>query len=122
MKFFTSFLISVSGLVLSVSLAACDSTSTTSSSPSSLPGSPSKTSASNSSAGVTMANFSQLKTGMTYAQVVKILGKDGEEMSSNEISGIKTVMYKWDGNGFGANMNAMFQNGKLMSKAQLGLK
>jgi hypothetical protein len=69
-----------------------------------------------------MANFSQLKTGMTYAQVVKILGKDGEEMSSNEISGIKTVMYKWDGNGFGANMNAMFQNGKLMSKAQLGLK
>jgi hypothetical protein len=122
MNFFTSFLISVSGLVLSAFLAACDSTSTTSSSPSSLPGSPSKASASNSSAGVTMANFSQLKTGMTYAQVVKILGKDGEEMSSNEISGIKTVMYKWDGNGFAANMNAMFQNGKLMSKAQLGLK
>ena len=72
--------------------------------------------------GVTMANFSQLKTGMTYAQAVKILGKDGEELSSNEISGVKTIMYKWDGNSFASNMNAMFQNGKLISKAQMGLK
>jgi hypothetical protein len=53
---------------------------------------------------------------------VEILGKDGEELSSNEIAGVKTVMYKWDGNGFAANMNAMFQNDKMMSKSQLGLK
>ena len=78
---------------------------------------------SESSAGVTMANFSRLKTGMTYSQVVEILGKEGEELSSNEIGGYKTVMYKWDGDaGWGSNMNAMFQNGKLNSKAQFGLK
>ena len=60
---------------------------------------------------------------MTYAQVVQILGKEGEELSSNEIGGYKTVMYKWDGNaGWGANMNAMFQNSKLNSKSQFGLK
>lgn len=74
--------------------------------------------------GVTMANFSKIKNGMKYADVVKILGKEGEVLSESEVSGYKTVMYKWDGDegGFGANMNAMFQNGKMMSKSQFGLK
>lgn len=74
--------------------------------------------------GVTMANFQKLKTGMKYEEVVKILGKDGELMSENDIGGTKTEMYQWDGDGggFGANMNAMFQNGKLVSKSQFGLK
>ena len=72
--------------------------------------------------GVNMANYSKIKTGMTYEEVVAILGKQGEEMTSNDIAGIKNIMYKWDGDsGFGANMNAMFQDGKLVSKAQFGL-
>ena len=55
-------------------------------------------------------------------EVVAILGKEGEEMSSNDVAGYNTVMYKWDGDsGFGANMNGMFQNGKLVQKAQFGL-
>ena len=79
------------------------------------------------SPGVTMENYNRLKTGMTYPQVVRILGKEGTELASNEIAGIKTVMYQWDGDGLvagisGANMNAMFQNGKLIQKAQLGLR
>jgi len=69
-----------------------------------------------------MANYSRLKTGMNYEQVVKILGKEGTELSSTEFAGVKTVMYKWDGEGFGANMNAMFQRNKLTTKAQFGLK
>jgi hypothetical protein len=73
--------------------------------------------------GVNMENYGKLQTGMTYEEVVAILGKQGEEMSSNDIGGYTTVMYKWDGDtGFGANMNAMFQNGKLIQKAQFGLK
>ena len=73
--------------------------------------------------GVTMANFSRLKSGMSYSQVVSILGSEGTEMSSNDIGGYTTVMYQWEGRGgFGANMNAMFQNGELVSKAQFGLK
>jgi Domain of Unknown Function with PDB structure (DUF3862) len=79
-------------------------------------------SASSNSAGVTMANYDRLKTGIKYVEVVKALGKEGTEMSSSEISGIKTIMYKWDGEGFGANMNVMIQNNKLVSKAQFGLK
>lgn len=72
--------------------------------------------------GITMSNYDRLKTGMTYKQVAEILGKDGIELSSNEIAGIKTAMYQWQGESLGANMNAMFQSGKLISKAQSGLK
>ncbi|TWG90352.1 uncharacterized protein DUF3862 [Mesorhizobium sp. J18] len=71
---------------------------------------------------VTMAQYSELQTGMSYAEAVQILGCDGEEMSSSEIAGIKTVMLMWEGESLGANMNAMFQNDKLVSKAQFGLK
>ena len=74
--------------------------------------------------GVTMANFNRIKTGMKYDEVVKILGKEGEVLSESDVAGYKTIMYKWDGDegGFGANMNAMFQNGKLNTKSQFGLK
>ncbi len=71
---------------------------------------------------VNAATFAQLKTGMKYADVVKIFGSEGEVLSENEMGGFKTVMYKWDGEGFGANVNVMFQNGKLISKSQFGLK
>jgi len=72
--------------------------------------------------GVTMEKFTTIKAGMTYEEVVAVLGKEGEEMSSNELAGIKTVMYKWDGANVMSNMNATFQNGKMVSKAQFGLK
>lgn len=70
---------------------------------------------------VTMANYQRIETGMSYAEVVAILGAEGEELSSNELAGIKTVMYQWNG-GFGANMNVMFQNDEMVQKAQMGLK
>ena len=70
---------------------------------------------------LTLDKFNKLKTDMSYDQVVKILDSKGEVMSESEVGGIKTVMYTWKGP-FGANMNATFQNDKLMSKAQLGLE
>lgn len=59
---------------------------------------------------------------MTYQEVVSILGSSGEVISSSDVAGYKTVMYMWEGNSLGANMNAMFQNDKMVSKAQFGLK
>jgi hypothetical protein len=44
------------------------------------------------------------------------------ELSSTEIAGVKSVMYKWDGESFASNMNATFSNNQLVSKAQFGLK
>ena len=73
--------------------------------------------------GVNMTNYSKIETGMSYSQVAALLGENGTELSSNELAGYKTVMFSWNAkNGFGANMNATFQNDKLMSKAQFGLK
>lgn len=76
-----------------------------------------------SSYGVTLAGYSQLRTGMTYKEVIRILGREGVEISRNDLAGYTTVMYQWEGEGSpGANMNAMFQNGRLIQKAQFGLR
>ena len=58
---------------------------------------------------------------MTYRQAVATLGAEGVEMSSNDIGGSQTVMYQWKV-GSMTNKNAMFQNDKLVSKAQFGLE
>ena len=73
-------------------------------------------------AAVTMKQYSKVKMGMTYSEVVQILGEPDQELSRTELSGYTTVMYMWEGNSLGGNMNAMFQNGKLVNKAQFGLK
>lgn len=71
---------------------------------------------------VTKAGYDALRDGMSIAQAESVLGCKGEEISSSNFSGIVTVMLIWEGDGFGANMNAMFQNNALISKAQLGLE
>ena len=69
---------------------------------------------------LTAEKFAAIKTGMSYAQVKKIIGFEGAELSRSELAGYVTVMYSWSNPG-GSNMNAMFQNGKLIQKAQFGL-
>jgi len=68
----------------------------------------------------TKAEFDRLQEGITYEQAVQIIGAPGEVQSSSDLAGIKTVMYGW-ANANGSNMNAMFQNGALIQKAQFGL-
>jgi hypothetical protein len=81
------------------------------------------TNAQSTSCSVTMDQYKQLQTGMSYRAVKKILGCDGVELSSSDIAGYKTEMYMWSGaGGLGANMNAMFQNDRLQMKAQFGLR
>ena len=75
----------------------------------------------NKDTGVSMSQFNSIHEGMTYDEVVSILGSNGEVVSSSEVGGVKTVMYQWKGNSLGANMNAMFQNDKMVTKAQFGL-
>ena len=70
---------------------------------------------------VTAAEYRQLATGMTYQQAFEIIGFHGEELSRSEIAGTTTVMVQWM-NANGGNMNAMFQNGRLIQKAQFGLR
>ncbi len=65
---------------------------------------------------VNVANFNRLQTGMNYAEVVKILGSEGEVMGITGTTGAKTVMYKWNGEVPGSFMQAIFQNDILVDK------
>lgn len=81
--------------------------------------------ASTSEGTVTKAQFESIKNGMTYKEVVKIIGGEGELISESGASGdeLHTVMYMYNGKGStGANANFMFQDDKLVNKAQVGLK
>ena len=83
---------------------------------------------SSDSSGITKAAYDRIDTGMSYSEVVGIIGTSGEEQSRNKIDAVpgvmesvETIMYSWQ-NSDGSNMNAMFQNDKLIQKAQFGLK
>lgn len=86
---------------------------------------PKKQEAPKNSPKMSKAEFDQIQNGMTYEEVVKIVGGPGEMVSETGSKGdpAYTVMYMWQGDGqIGANANAMFQGGKMMNKAQMGLK
>jgi RNA polymerase subunit RPABC4/transcription elongation factor Spt4 len=70
----------------------------------------------------TMSDFSSIKTDMTYRRVASIIGCEGEETTRSEVGDYQLVAYIWPGNSFASNMSAVFQNGRLVSKAQIGLK
>jgi hypothetical protein len=70
---------------------------------------------------VTKAHYDALKTGITYKEAVKIIGWEGEELSRSELAGMIAIMYSWRNPDF-SNMTAMFQNDKLTTKGQFGLK
>ena len=70
---------------------------------------------------VAMSDYSRINTGMTYDDVVGIIGFDGEEQSRSELGGNTTIMYQWS-NPDGSGLNAIFQNGEMTTKSQAGLK
>jgi DNA-directed RNA polymerase subunit RPC12/RpoP len=76
---------------------------------------------------VVFDEYQKIQNGMTYKEVVAIIGAEGEELSRNKIDGVpgvmqsvETIMYQWV-NSNGSNMNAIFQNDRLFQKAQFGL-
>lgn len=74
---------------------------------------------------MSMSEFNQIQNGMSYEQVVQIVGGPGEKISEAGSPGqaYYTVAYMWEGEGsMGANANCMFQGGALATKAQFGLK
>lgn len=64
--------------------------------------------------------FAKIENGMTYDEVVSIIGSEGSEQSTNEIGGIKTTMYEWESDGWGV-ATITFQNGKVTNKTQFGV-
>lgn len=69
---------------------------------------------------ITKAKYDRVREGMSYEEVIVILGNAGDPISTNQLVGTTTVMYVWR-NANGSSMNAMFENGKLIQKAQFDL-
>jgi hypothetical protein len=77
--------------------------------------------------GISKEEFDKIQAGMTYEEVVEIIGGEGELNSESGSKGDQyyTAMYTWNGeSGFGANANATFQGNpaKLQNKSQFGLE
>ena len=69
----------------------------------------------------TMEEYDQIADGMCYSKVAITIGVNGEELSRTSGDGVILTMYRWV-NHDGSNLIATFQNDKLVSKAQFGLK
>ena len=74
---------------------------------------------------MTLEIFNKIQIGMTYEEVVNLVGTQGTVLSDVDVGdpSLRTTMYSWEGNGqLGANANVMTQGGKVVSKAQFGLE
>jgi hypothetical protein len=78
---------------------------------------------------ITLDDFERIQEGMTYAQVVEIIGGEGVqsvEQGGKEVDGMPTPeiqIYTWDGKGWRrADASVTFQDGRVSSKAQSGLR
>lgn len=72
---------------------------------------------------ITMSEFLAIKPGMTYEEVANIVGGPGEMMAESGDNNYKIHIVAWYGDSVsGANANVTFINGKVESKAQVGLK
>ncbi|MBI5232536.1 MAG: DUF3862 domain-containing protein [Coriobacteriales bacterium] len=70
----------------------------------------------------TVEKYDKIENGMSYDEVVEIMGSKGEELSSSEFGGVKVAVFLWYGSDRTSNMMITFQDDKVMSKAQYGLE
>ena len=70
---------------------------------------------------ITMEEYNQIQTGMSYDEVKNIVGSEGELSSTSTVAGYTISIYTWYGNDLGANANVTFENDQVIGKAQVGL-
>jgi uncharacterized membrane protein len=73
---------------------------------------------------VTLAEFDQIQTGMTYEQVRDLIGSDGTVSSEVNIGGTQSKTYTWEGprvDFMSGSAIVIFQDGKVSSKSQFKL-
>mgnify|MGYP005772188037 CR=1 FL=1 len=75
---------------------------------------------------ISLEEFEQIQTGMSYQEVFDLVGSRGELLSEADLGlgdEYYTAIYSWDGEGaLGANASVTFQGGYVTSKAQAGLE
>lgn len=70
--------------------------------------------------GVSLAAYDRIRPGMSYEDVGGLIGQ-GMEINRTARGDIRIVMYEWRLPG-GANVNMVFENNRLIQKAQFGLR
>ena len=70
--------------------------------------------------GVSLAAYDRIRPGMSYEDVGSFIGQ-GTEINRTARGDIRMVMYEWRLPG-GANVNMVFENNRLIQKAQFGLR
>jgi uncharacterized protein DUF3862 len=70
---------------------------------------------------LTMAKYEAIREGMSYEEVVKIIGRKGQESSRSSMAGQTSVIYTWK-TWTGSNVIVQFLNDRVVTKAQAGLR
>ena len=68
-----------------------------------------------------LEEYNQIEIGMSYDEVIDIIGSEGGEMSTATIAGNTATVYQWDGDKKCSNVVIEFMNDAVISKAQAGL-
>lgn len=71
--------------------------------------------------GVTMKAYKRIKIGMTYHEICRIIGSNGEEMTRSNGGGNTFTSHKWEGSDY-AIITAVFKNSILTNKYEANLK
>jgi hypothetical protein len=69
----------------------------------------------------TYEEYLKISNGMTYSEVVEIIGSEGTETSSASAGGYTSKVYKWDGSEKNSNVVVTFTNDLVVAKAESGL-
>jgi len=64
----------------------------------------------------------KIKIGMTLAEVEEIMNEKGMLVSTMEVNGRKTQIYKWSNDNFSSYIDVTVENGKIVGKTEKGLK
>ena len=61
-------------------------------------------------------NFDKIQEGMTYQQVVAIIGEPSKTLNRQQFDDVESVIHEWHGGG-SMYANGLFENGTLASKS-----
>lgn len=70
---------------------------------------------------VTLEKFNKIETGMTYQQVVNIIGEEGTLSTESSYGNQSMKVYYWYASNKISNATVSFMNGKVTAKSQVGL-